>query len=156
MRGIAELHVGKRVFHSKRGAGVVLTVNRKDDKPVRVQFDNGEVHTYSEQSALKFATGRTALRDRSGAAADAAYADGAAGNMDANAAIPMQIRYYLLRWIEVLFEIVMVWRVNAVFDEFRALRCVPVSVRVSVQACVRACVPVSVRASVRACERTRA
>jgi hypothetical protein len=46
---------GTKVMHSRRGPGEVLALDwtEKRGKPVFVQFENGEVHSYSLESATK-------------------------------------------------------------------------------------------------------
>jgi hypothetical protein len=48
-------HVGASVLHDERGRGTVKDVNWGDKrgKPIYVHFETGEVHHYSEDSALK-------------------------------------------------------------------------------------------------------
>jgi hypothetical protein len=48
-------HKGQRVWHPARGFGKVIIVNRDDprDKPYYIEFDSGEVHCYSSESASK-------------------------------------------------------------------------------------------------------
>ena len=54
-RQLELLEEGVRVFHEGRGSGRLLKVVPEDErgKPYRVQFDNGEVHSYSAASAAK-------------------------------------------------------------------------------------------------------
>jgi hypothetical protein len=48
-----DLREGVCVFHEGRGSGRIVARNLEDSKPYRVQFDSGEVHSYSEASAGK-------------------------------------------------------------------------------------------------------
>ncbi len=50
---VTSLVVGTRVIHAHRGAGRVAEVNLADarGRPVHVQFDGGEYHCYSAESA---------------------------------------------------------------------------------------------------------
>ena len=49
------LRVGEAVLHAHRGKGKVIGVDNNDErgKPYIVSFENGEVHHYSQASALK-------------------------------------------------------------------------------------------------------
>ena len=53
--GEGQLEEGARVFHEIRGWGQIVEFDPRDtrDKPYRVQFDNGEAHSYSRASAAK-------------------------------------------------------------------------------------------------------
>ena len=53
--GDGQLEKGARVFHEVRGWGKIVEFSPRDtrDKPYRVQFDNGEAHSYSRASAAK-------------------------------------------------------------------------------------------------------
>ena len=47
---------GSRVQHPSRGPGFVVSVDFDDErcKPYAIAFENGEMHSYSRESAVKF------------------------------------------------------------------------------------------------------
>ena len=52
--------IGTRVEHPTRGSGLIEEVSINDrGKPYKVKFDNGEVHYYSHESAMKLKTAKT-------------------------------------------------------------------------------------------------
>lgn len=56
--------LGCTVEHPKRGSGVVILINRDDDKKVHVKFSAGEVHRYNLRSWGKFTNVQAAPRSK--------------------------------------------------------------------------------------------
>jgi hypothetical protein len=58
LQSLAKLRVwtpGMRIIHPVRGFGVLISIDRQDvrDKAYTVQFDDGQIHHYSQSSAAK-------------------------------------------------------------------------------------------------------